>query len=96
MQFLRADGPDISLDQVIQDLQSEGSSSSSSDASSVPNEERPRFIAVQSHCATIALFHCRGMPGGPLTGARPIAIRPICIDREIIQAPTIQAPDVTG
>jgi hypothetical protein len=84
MQFLKAD-------QVIQDLQSEGSSSSFSDASSMPNEERPHFIAVQRHCATIALFHRRGMLGGPLTGARPIAIRPICIDREIIQA-----PDVTG
>jgi len=61
MSFLRANGPDISLDDVFGD----SSSSSSSDATSIPleNEENLlRFLAAQSHCASITIFHRRGIP----------------------------------
>jgi len=62
MSFLRATGPDISLEDVFQDILSESRSSSSSDASSTPNEDQVIFMAMQSHCATISLFHRRGTP----------------------------------
>ena len=51
MRFLRATGPDISLDDLFQDLHSDSSSSSSSDASSAINEDPLRFSATLSHYA---------------------------------------------
>lgn len=70
---------------------------SNPDISVAPNnqQDRTRFIAAQSHCANIALFHRRGTPSGALPGAQPIAIRPILVDREV-RAPAPQAQAVTG
>ena len=86
MSFLRASGPDIPLEDVFQDLQSDSGSSTSSDASSVQVEDHARFLAARSHCATISLFHRKGIPsaslpnlGGP-TQRSSFAIRPIIIE----------------
>jgi hypothetical protein len=83
LEFLKGTGPEISLDDVIQSIQSDGSSSSS-DASS------PAFLAAQSHCANIALFHRKGSPGGTEQGqgASPsVTIRPILIDSNAVPTP---------
>jgi len=50
MEFLRATGPDIAIDDVFQ---REDSSSSSSDATSRLNEEMLRFIVAQNLCAIV-------------------------------------------
>jgi len=95
MRFLRAEGPDISIDQVMQDLQS-GSSSSSSDATSAQQEEdRAHFIALQSHCATISIFHRKGIPSSFGPGASSsLAIGPICIEREIVEGPAVTSLEI--
>jgi hypothetical protein len=62
MRFLQATGPDIALEDVFNGLASDdNSSSSSSDATSAMDEDYARFLAAQSHCATISIFHRRGI-----------------------------------
>lgn len=73
MQFLLADGPEISFDDVIQSVHSDDSSTSC-DASSVPNEERAQLIAAQRHCAMISLFHRKGIPATNSSGPSPITL----------------------
>lgn len=89
MCFLRGKGPDISLDQILQDLQTDDSSSSSSDVSSGLNEDWVRFLAAQQHCATISLFHRRGIPNtaqpNVVQPRSTIASKPILIDRAVMQ-----------
>lgn len=86
MRFLRGEGPNISLDQLLIDLQLDDSSSSSSDASSVLDEDRARFVASLQHCATLSLFHRRGIPNSShLEGSSnqpraTISFKPILID----------------
>lgn len=62
MRFLRGDGPEISLDQLIQ-AGADTDISSSSDASSELIQERARFEAVSSRCANILIFGRKGLPG---------------------------------
>lgn len=76
--------PDMSFDDNFQSVQS-NDSSTDSDASSVPNEERAQFIAAQRHCAMISLFHRKEIPETSSFGPPPIAMRPILIDRAIVQ-----------
>jgi hypothetical protein len=84
MRFLRANGPDLNLDEVFQGIFSNEDSSSSSDATSPLNEDMLRFIVAQNQCATITIFHRRGLPNGPAPGASNLksrfAFRPILID----------------
>jgi hypothetical protein len=61
MQFLRVNGPDINLNEVFQGIDSDGNSSSLSDATSF-DEERLRFIVARRHCATMTLFHGKVLP----------------------------------
>jgi hypothetical protein len=89
-------GNDISLEDLVQDLQSDSSSSSSSDASSGPDEDMARFMATHSHCATISLFHRRGIPSTAQPGAFPprsensFVFKPILIDFESMQDQVVQ------
>jgi hypothetical protein len=83
MTFLRADGPDLDIKEVFQ--LDDSDSSSSSDASSVPNEDRARFLAIQSQCATINTFHWKSLPGSSQTGPSTI----ISIDRALVQDQTV-------
>lgn len=97
MRFLRGEGPNIAIDEVIQ-LGSDDTSSPS-DASSVPNADKARFIAAQSHCATICNFHRKNLPGSNQAGPSTIAIQPIFIDRRnlVEQHDTADlAPALTG
>lgn len=82
MTFLRADGPDIAIKEVFQ---LEDDSSSESDASSVPNEDRARFLAIQSRCATISIFHRKSLPGSSHADPSTIIMQPICIDQNLMQ-----------
>jgi hypothetical protein len=61
MRFLRASGPDISLDAVLQSSSSKDSSSSS-DTTSMLDENQARFLAAQNMCATVSIFHRMGLP----------------------------------
>jgi hypothetical protein len=79
VRFLRGEGPNIAIDEVIQ-LGSDDSSSPS-DASPVPNADRARFIAAQSHCATVNNFHRKNLLGSNQAKSSTIAIQPIFIDR---------------
>jgi hypothetical protein len=91
MQFLRANGPDIVLDDVFQALSNDNSSSSSlSDATSM-NENMLRFLVAQNRCAELTIFHRRGLPSSTLSTESPtirntISFRPILIDREVATA----------
>jgi hypothetical protein len=82
MTFLRADGPNLAIKEIFQ-LDDSGSSSSS-DASSVPNEDRARFLAIQSRCATISILHQKSLPGSSQAGPSTIFMQPICIDRALV------------
>lgn len=88
MRFLRGEGPDIELDQLLIEMQSDDSSSSS-DASFVP--DRARFLASLQHYATISLFHRRGIPSPAEIGSArnqqrtTIAFGPILVDRLALQ-----------
>lgn len=81
MRFLRADGPDISIDEVIQ---LSDDSTSSSDASSTPNEDSLRFAAIQNHCATISLFHRKSLLGRSKAGPSTIVMQLIFIDKALV------------
>ena len=90
MEFLRANGPDIAIDEVFGGIQSDGSSSSS-DASSPLNEDMIRFIVAQNHCATITIFHRRGIPS---SDSQSISFKPILVDSELLTSqPTPQSAD---
>jgi hypothetical protein len=56
MRFLRANGPDLNLDDVFQGIFSDEDSSSSSDATSPLNEDLLGFVVAQNQCATITTF----------------------------------------
>jgi hypothetical protein len=96
MHFLRGVGLEIDLDEVFQNISDDGSSSSS-DASSVPVEERARFVATQARCANILIFGRKGMPSEVFTrGSGQLVIRePIIVDRNAVQAALPSAPAVT-
>jgi hypothetical protein len=87
MRFLRASGLDISLDEVLQGSSSDDSSSSS-DATLLLDENQARFLAAQSLCATVSIFHRMGLPNlsssivaccSPPT----LTLNPILIDPEV-------------
>jgi hypothetical protein len=59
MRFLRASGPDISLEEVLQGSSSDDSSSLS-DATSLLDENQVCFLAAQSLCTTVSIFHRMG------------------------------------
>ena len=80
MEFLRANGPDVAIDEVFEGIQSDGSSSSS-DVSSPLNEDMIRFIVAQNQCATIIIFHRRGIPS---IGSQSISFSPILVDSDIL------------
>lgn len=62
MRFHRGDGPDISLDSVMNgDIVGDDSSSTSSDATSGFSEERARFLVAQQRCASILIFNRKGL-----------------------------------
>jgi hypothetical protein len=83
LRFLRATGVDIALEDVFNGIQSDSSSSSSSDASSPLDESLARFLATQSHCATISLFHRRDTPS---TSNSPAPLfRTFQIDRSLLE-----------
>jgi hypothetical protein len=83
LRFLRATGVDIDLEDVFNGIQSDSSSSSSSDASSPLDESLARFLATQSHCATISLFHRRDTPS---TSNSPAPLfRTFQIDRSLLE-----------
>lgn len=81
MRFLHANRPDIGIEEV---MQLSDNSSSSSDASSSLAEERARFNAARSYCATISLFHRKNCPGGNSLGPSTITMKPIFIDNTLL------------
>jgi hypothetical protein len=83
LRFLRATGVDIALEDVFNGIQSDSSSSSSSDASSPLDESLARFLATQSHCATISLFHRRDIPS-TINSPAPL-FRTFQIDRSLLE-----------
>jgi hypothetical protein len=61
--------------------------SSSSDATSIPDENQARFLAAQSLCATVTIFHRMGLPNlsssfSAQRASPVIAMNPILIDAE--------------
>lgn len=100
MRFLRGDGPDIWLERVFQEIAAQDDSSSSSDATSVPGEDRARFAAAQSRCANVLIFGRKGMPADVFTRASTSTAQPepITIDKERYQSAltVIPAPASTG
>lgn len=61
MRFLRGDGPDISLEDVLATNVSDDGSSSSSEATSTQVEDHARFVAAQSCCANVLIFNKNGL-----------------------------------
>jgi hypothetical protein len=61
MQFLRGEGPDISLNQALVNADSDGSSSSS-DATSGMVEEQVRSTAIRTRSANILIFGRKNLP----------------------------------
>lgn len=47
--------------------------------------KRAQFIAAQRHCAMLSLFHRKEIPETSSLGPPPIAMRPILIDKAIVQ-----------
>ena len=93
MRFLRGDGPNISLDQVFENI-SDDSNSSSSDATSQVLEDRARFAADQSRCANVLIFGRKGLPSDVFVRASGSTAvhNPIVVDRSVIMsslAPTV-------
>lgn len=97
MRFLHVDGLKITIDEIIQ-LDQSDDSSSSNDASSVPNEERARFLAARSHCAITSPFHRKCLPGSSQAGPSTILMQPILIDRNVMEEQNTesQIPAPTG
>jgi hypothetical protein len=94
MRFLRGEGPEISLDQVIDNI-IDNDSSSSSDATSELIEERARFEAARTCCVNVLIFGRKGLPGdvfvratGPAIGRSVSALG----SRIVIPASTLQMP----
>jgi hypothetical protein len=88
MQFHRANGPDIALDDAFQALSDDNSSSSSSSDATSMDENMLRFLVAQNHCAELTIFHRRGLPSSTLLTESPtirntISFRPFLIDREV-------------
>jgi hypothetical protein len=79
MKFLRENGPDIQIEEVM--LPFDGSPSSS-DATSIQIDEATVFNVVTSLCAKIILFHRNDLPGSDNVVSSPttIALKPILID----------------
>jgi hypothetical protein len=71
----------ISIDEIVQ---LSDDSSSSSDASSAPNEDSARFAAARSHCATISLFQRKSLPRTSQSGPSTIAMQPIFVDKTLM------------
>lgn len=61
MRFLRGDGPDISLDQVLDNANGDDSSSSSNVTSELA-DEHARFVAARNRCANVLIFGRKGLP----------------------------------
>jgi hypothetical protein len=92
MRFLRATGPDIALDDVFNGLASDDSSSSpSSEATLALYGDFARFFAAQSRCATISIFHKRGMPNNERAPLPPLA-QNILIDRNLLIPRAVEHP----
>jgi len=85
MHFLRGDGLDISLDDLINNAVVDEDSSASSDATSENIEEKARFLAAHQHCPN-TLFNRKGLPNDVFTRASMPATttNPIMIDRSIL------------
>lgn len=100
MRFLRGDGPDIFLDQVMQNYSGDGSSSSS-DATSELMEECARFEAARNRCANVLIFGRKDLPGDVFVRATATAITwssPIIIPALTLSAPNAQSSSnaITG
>jgi hypothetical protein len=53
------------------------------------------LLALQNHCANITIFHRKGIPSSFSTSAlTSLAIRPICIDRAIVEAPVVTGLEI--
>lgn len=77
-QLLRESRLDIPIEEVFQDA--DDSSSSSSDATSVPSEEQARYNAALSRCTTVSLFHRGSLPSSSHASPAIIIMPPILID----------------
>jgi hypothetical protein len=92
MRFLRVTGPHIALDDVFNDLASDDSSSSlSSDSTSAIDEDYARFLAAQSRCTTISIFHRRGIPRIEPAPLPPLA-QTVVIDKDLLIPRTEEHP----
>jgi hypothetical protein len=95
MRFLRGDGPDITLDQVL-DNNAGDDSSSSSDATSELLEERAWFAAANSRCANVLIFGRKGLPSDTFVRATGLSDGQSSVARTItIPAFEPAAPTVT-
>jgi hypothetical protein len=97
MQFLRVNGPDINLNEVFQGIDSDGNSSSLSDATSF-DEERLRFIVARRHCGTMTLFHGKVLPSlasSMISPSDTIRIKPIPIDADALKDQVSLQPTAT-
>ena len=83
----RGDGPNISLDQMAENVLEDGSSSSS-DATSVDVEEQARFLAACARCANVLLLGRKDILTDVFTRAsdRLAITEPIIVDRNAVQA----------
>jgi hypothetical protein len=87
MRFLRASSPDISLDEVLQSFSSDDSSSSSN-ATSILDENQVCFLVAQSLCVTVSIFYMIGLPNLSSSLAAhctppTLALNSILIDPEV-------------
>jgi hypothetical protein len=78
MRFLRANGPDIAIEEVMQPASDD--SSSTSDATSEEVVVRARFDAVMSLCANITIYHRKDLPGPSGCSIRSILMRSIFVE----------------
>ena len=78
MRFLRANGPDIAIEEVMHPTSDD--SSSTSDAASKEAVVRARFNAVRSLCAKITMYHRKDIPGLSDCSIGSILMRPIFVE----------------
>lgn len=83
---------------MFENIVSDDSSSSSSDATSTLVEEHARLVAAQARCANILIFGRKGLPSDVFVrAADQRTIRePIVIDRNVIQTAALPTVPSTG
>ena len=94
MRFLHGEGPDISLEDVLEINVTDDASSPSTEVTSQV-EDQARFAAAQSRCANILIYNRNDLPSAAFTRAT-VTEGPIVVNIEAVQTALAALPSTTS